>query len=126
LSISSSLVSPTALMLAVAATTSRQADEPGDEEHRRYILVDINDLLMSAAQPGSEIESSMLGHPDRLQSHLEASLELPAQTLAKALPKRLTEWLKAEPPPKHPERSSWAQEGRWLLDQARLSQSGMA
>lgn len=96
------------------------------KEHREYIPVGINDLLVSATQPGSEIDASMLGQPDRLQSHLESSLELPAQTLAKALPDRLSAWLKAEPPPKHPDRPSWVQEGCFLLDQARLSPSHLA
>jgi len=103
----------------------READDPGDKEHRKHILADINDLLMSACPAGSEIHLSMLDDPDRLHGHLEASMDLPAQTLAKALPNRLTAWLKAEPPPSHPERPGWVQHGRFLLDQARLSGSDM-
>jgi len=88
-------------------------------------MADINDLLMSACPAGSEIHSGMLDDPPGLHGHLEASMDLPAQTLAKALPNRLTAWLKTEPPPKHPERPDWVQYGRFLLDQARLSGSDM-
>lgn len=105
---------------------AREEAEPGDREHRRYLLNDLNDLLGSACGAGSELHSSMLNDPTQLRGHLMASMDLPAQTLAKALPNRLQKWLDQRPPPNHPARPQWAEEGRFLLDQARMSPSHMA
>jgi len=105
--------------------SAREAQDPNDPEHRKYLMRDLNGLLRSACPAGSEIQSSMLGNPTQLRSHLRNSMDLPAQTLAKALPNRLTTWLKAEPKPGHPDRPAWVEQGRFLLDQARLTPSDM-
>jgi len=105
---------------------AREAEEPGDREHRKYIMSDLDDLLQSACPQGVSVQSSMLSHPTELRSHLMGSMDLPAQTLAKALPNRLQKWLDQRPPPNHPARPQWAEEGRFLLDQARMSPSHMA
>jgi len=104
---------------------AREAQEPNDPELRRYLLHDVNDLL-AAAGPGAEIQPRLLSHPTQLRDHLRASLEIPAQVLAKELPGKLDKWLAAEPNPDHPERPQWAEQGRWLLDQARLNQSNLS
>ena len=101
--------------------SSREAEAPGDVENRGYILRDINDLLYATCPAGTNLQSHQLDDPEQLHGYLEASLELPAQILAKDLPNRLTKWLKAEPPPKHADRQRWVEEGVNLLDQARLS-----
>jgi len=99
---------------------SREAEEPEDGEHRRYILADINNLLKMAG-PGAELEQHFLGDPNQLRSHLRASMEFPAQMLAMSFPNRLQTWLRAEPMPKHPDRIHWAEEGRYLLDKVSLN-----
>ena len=99
---------------------AREGEDPDDREHRKYILYDINAVLLSAG-PGAEVWPSMLSDPDRLASHLRASMGIPAQVLAKELPKRLTTWLDQEPPRTRPDRVEWVEEGRFLLDQANLS-----
>ena len=113
---------------------AREQAEPRDKENRRYLLNDLNGLL-SAAGPGAELQPSLLNDPRRLQSHLRASLEIPAQVLARELPNRLKAWLAEEPKPVHPEhgpaesvaaRALWAEKGRWLLDQARTNQSNLS
>ncbi len=99
---------------------NRLGGEANDSEMQRYVLHDINALLLTAG-PGSEVEHRHLISPDQLRSHLRASLEIPAQVLGKELPERLTAWLKAEPSPNHPDRRAWAETGRMLLDLARLN-----
>ena len=106
-------------------TWAKEAAEPRDPENRRLILHDLNHLL-AAAGPGAEVRPSLLSRPTQLQSHLRSALEVPAQVLARELPGRLGQWLKEEPKREHPDRGAWAAQGRWLLDQARLSPSPMA
>lgn len=105
---------------------AREAEDPNDPEMRRYLLHDLNDLLNAACPAGTYLQSSQFNHPTQLRAYLEASMELPAQTLAEALPNRLTTWLKTEPPANHPDRAQWVEQGRFLLDQARLKTSDMA
>ena len=110
---------------------NRQADSPQDSESRKYLLHDLNGLL-STAGPGAELSPKHLANPTLLRAHLQSSLEIPAQVLAKELPNRLGTWLKQEPPanPANPvaqsARAAWAEGGRTLLDQARLNPSSMA
>lgn len=97
---------------------AQEAENPGDRESRRYLLHDMNSLLQRVgAGPGSELQSPMLARPNDLSPHLRASLEIPAQALAKELPNRLRQWLKEEPKPNSPDRPGWAEHGRWLLEQ---------
>lgn len=97
---------------------AQEAENPGDRESRRYLLHDTNALLgRIGAGTGAEILSPLLSQPDRLRSHLRASLETPARALAKELPSRLRQWLREAPPQAHPERPAWAEQGRWLLEQ---------
>ncbi len=105
-------------------TLGREAQEPGDPEHRKYILKDVNNLLL-AAGPGAELRPSQLSHPSQVQNQLKASMESPAQVLAKELPNRLGQWLDQEPPPDHPNRPQWAEQGRNLLNQVRGSSSNL-
>jgi hypothetical protein len=106
-------------------TLAREAQEPGDRELRRFLLNDLNGLLSSAG-PGAEVQPSLLARPTQLRSHLRASLEIPAQVLARELPTRLSQWLAEEPQPQHPDRPQWVEQGRWLLDQARLNPSNLS
>lgn len=99
----------------------RLQNEAADAEMQKYLMKDINSLLLTAG-PGAEISRKHLLSPTLLQSHLKASMQLPAQVLARELPKRAAAWLAAEPNHRSPERPQWADEGRWLLDQARLNQ----
>lgn len=101
-----------------------QAD-PLDREQARYLLSDLNGLL-GAAGPGASLQLRQLRDQTLLRPHLRSALEIPAQVLARELPGRLSQWLKAEPNPASPERPQWAEHGRWLLDQARLSPSNLA
>ena len=103
----------------------RQAQEQPDQESRKLLLHDLNGLLQSAG-PGAELQPHLLKSPTRLRNHLRASLEIPAQVLARELPQRLNQWLAAEPKADSPERPPWVEQGRWLLDQARLNPSNLA
>ena len=104
---------------------AREAENPGDPEHRKYLLRNLNGLLQATCPPGAELQASQFNHPTQLRNHLEASMELPAQVLAKALPNRLKAWLAAEPHPTNPARPAWVEQGRFLLDQARLKPSDL-
>lgn len=113
---------------------ARLAADPLDREQQRYLLNDLNGLLQSAG-PGAELQPRHLAHPTLLRPHLRASLEIPAQVLAKELPNRLRAWLDSEPKPDRPghgqaesaeARAQWAEQGRWLLDQARLNPSNLS
>jgi hypothetical protein len=104
------------------AVVAQEAEDPGDREHRRYVLKDLNSLLGSAG-PGAEVQPYLLGRPEELRRHLQACLETPARVLARELPKRLAGWLKEEPAAGAEARPEWAAKGRWLLEQARLDQS---
>jgi hypothetical protein len=95
--------------------------DPNDKEARRYVLRDVNSLLLTAG-PGAEVEPEYLKRPIVLLSHLRASMQIPAQVLAKELPNRTAKWMAQEPDKKSPERPQWAEAGRMLLDQARLNQ----
>jgi hypothetical protein len=110
-----------ALGTALAEHILNQLPNPQDKEARRYVLKDINGLLLTAG-PGAEVEPMHLQRPTLLQSHLEASMQIPAQTPIRHLPNRLEEWMKSRPSPNSPERAAWAEKGRWLLDQSRLNQ----
>jgi hypothetical protein len=101
-------------------------DQPPDREDLRYLLHDLNSLL-GAAGPGATLQPRHLRQAQTLLlPHLRSALEIPAQVLAKELPNRLRTWLKEEPSPDHPERQQWAEQGRWLLDQARTTQSSLS
>lgn len=114
-----------ALAEHVQARLSEQ-DQPLDRESLRYLLSDLNGLLGSFG-PGAEIQARHLRQaPTLLLPHLRSALETPAQVLARELPNRLSQWLKAEPKEQSPERPQWAERGRWLLDQARLSPSNLS
>ena len=114
-----------ALAEHVQARLSEQ-DQPLDRESLRYLLHDLNGLLGSFG-PGAEIGPRHLRQAQTLLlPHLRSALEIPAQLLARELPNRLAAWLKAEPKPDSPERPQWAEQGRWLLDQARTNQSNLA
>jgi hypothetical protein len=104
------------------ATAAQVAEDPGDREHQRYLLRDLNSLLGSAG-PGAEVQSYLLNRPEELRQHLQACLEIPARVLARELPKRLAGWLKEEPAAEAESRAEWVAKGRWLLEQARLDQS---
>jgi hypothetical protein len=100
---------------------NRLGDEADDPEMQEHVLHDINSLLLTAG-PGAEVERRHLKSASLLESHLRASMQIPAQTLMRELPKRTAAWLASEPHWKSPERPRWAEEGRHLLDQARLNQ----
>ena len=101
---------------------ARLGDEVDDPEMQRYVLHDINSLMLTAG-PGTEIDRRHLKSVSLLESHLIASMQIPAQVLMKELPNRTAAWLAAEPERQSPERPQWAEEGRHLLDQARLNPS---
>jgi hypothetical protein len=93
------------------------AQGQGDREHQRYVLADLNNLLLHTAGSAAELFQNQLSDPNRLRSHLRASLEIPAQALAKALPSRLSRWVQAQSRNPNQDRQAWALEGRFLLEQ---------
>ena len=96
---------------------AKEAQEPNDREHRKYLLHDLNGLL-AAAGPGAEVvDPSLLSDPPRFRRHLQASLLIPAQVLARELPNRLARWLAQEPEPGR-EWHQWAVDGLWLVEQS--------
>jgi hypothetical protein len=112
--------------LALALTEAvleEDREAEGDAECRRYLLHDLNALLCACGvMPANMVLSSHLDKPLVLEGHLRECLAFPAQVLAKELPNRLQKWLRKPVPPKG-DRGAWAAEGRFLVEQARTSDS---
>lgn len=103
-----------------------EQDQPLDRESLRYLLNDLNSLLATAG-PGAYLQPRHLRqHQTLLLPHLRGCLEIPAQVLARELPQRLRQWVKAEPRAGSPERPQWAERGRWLLEQARTGRGSLS
>ena len=96
---------------------AEDAEGEQDPEVRRFLIREYNHLLSHVAGDGALLMRHQLNDPDQLRAFLRNSMEVPAQTLAKALPRYLKKWLKAEPSEQSEDRLGWASEGRLLLEQ---------
>jgi hypothetical protein len=99
---------------------NKVADNPNNDDHRNYVLADINSVLQ-AAGAGAEIQPFLLNQPLKLRVQLRASLEIPVQILAKKFPNRLRNWLNAEPIRYPGGWAKWVEEGRVFVNQAHLN-----